>query len=118
MVRACEAKWGEGGTALPPQPRCVRASEATRRGTAGEPGIPPRLSDLGEELPAPEHALELVPPLLVGELLDRRQRRVAGELLDAEMAVGLARDRREMRDHDDLRARGEPGECLRDRSGG
>ena len=44
--------------------------------------------------------------------------RVAGDLLDAEMPVGPARDLRQVGDRDHLRAAGEPRQRLRDAVGG
>src|SRR5262245_16823305 len=62
----------------------------------------------GQELAPAEHPLELVPPLVRAELLDPGVRRVAGDLLDAEVPVGAARDLRQVGDRDHLRAAGEP----------
>src|SRR5215213_4904023 len=72
----------------------------------------------GEELAAAEHPLELVAPLGLVERLDRRVRRVARDLLDAEVAVRDARDLRQVRDRDDLRAQGEAPQRFCDRVGG
>ena len=60
-----------------------------------------------EELFAAEHPLQLVAALGVVEQLDARARRVAGHLLDAEVALGEARDLRQVRDRDDLGALGQ-----------
>ena len=67
-----------------------------------------------EELRAAEHALELLAALVGVERLDARVRRVARDLLDAEVAVGEARDLRQVRDRDDLRAVGEAAQRLAD----
>src|SRR4029079_16283562 len=69
----------------------------------------------GDELLAAEHALQLLAPLLVAELRDRRVRRVAGNLLDAEGAVGERRDLRQVRDRHDLGALGQAAQRLADR---
>src|SRR5690242_17061377 len=68
-----------------------------------------------EELGAAQHALELVAALEVVESSDRRVRRVAGDLLHAEVPLGGARDLGQVRDRDDLRAPGEPPERVGDR---
>ena len=67
-----------------------------------------------EELGAAEHALDLVAALGVVERLDARDRRVAGHLLDPEVAVGDGRDLRQMRDRHDLGALGETLERVGD----
>src|SRR5579862_3502550 len=67
------------------------------------------LAQRGEELGAAEHALEL---------LDTGVGRVSGHLLDPEVTVGEARDRRQVRDRDHLRAAREPAQRLADRVGG
>ena len=68
----------------------------------------------GDELLAAEHALELLAADEVVQLLDARVRRVAGELLDAEVALRDARDLREVRDREHLRALGEALQRRRD----
>src|SRR5919204_2632395 len=50
-----------------------------------------RLTNRREKLAATEHALELGAALVLAERLDTRVRRVAGHLLDAEVAVGGGR---------------------------
>ena len=60
--------------------------------------------DRAHELLAAEHSLQLVATLRVVERDDARVRRVALDLLDAEMLVGDARDLRQMRDRQHLRA--------------
>src|SRR5439155_19451664 len=69
----------------------------------------------GKELLAAEHALELDLPRPGRELLDAGVRRVARDLLDAEMPVGERGDLRQVRDRDDLRALGEALEDAADR---
>ena len=53
-----------------------------------------------QELLAAEHPLQLLAALALVEQLDARVRRVAGDLLDPEVAVGEARDLRQVRDRD------------------
>src|SRR5215208_7731747 len=55
-----------------------------------------------KELCAAEHPLQLLGPLVVGELLDPRMRRIPRHLLDPEVPVGHARDLRQVRDRQDL----------------
>src|SRR5436305_337209 len=61
-----------------------------------------------QEFLAAEHPLDLVLPLALREGRDRRPRRVAGDLLDPEVALGARSDLREVRDRHDLGARREP----------
>src|SRR5690348_7513266 len=72
-------------------------------------------ADRGQELLPAEHSLELGLPLLVAELLDPRMRRVAGRLLDEEVAIGERRDLGQVRDRHDLRMLGEAPEQRADR---
>src|SRR5207247_9273730 len=72
------------------------------------------LLDGGDALLSAEHPPHLFPALLVVQRLDPRVCRVARDLLDAEVAVRDARDLREMRDRDDLSARGKAAQCLAD----
>src|SRR6185503_20181012 len=64
----------------------------------------------GKELLSAEHPLELCLPLVVAELLDSRVRRVAGRLLDAEVAVGEGGDLGQVRDGHDLSVLGKTPE--------
>src|SRR5437870_290070 len=57
-----------------------------------------------EELRAAEHSFELVLSLAFVEARDLRVSRVAGNLLDPEVARGERRDLRQVRDRDHLRA--------------
>ena len=68
-----------------------------------------------DELLAAEHALELVAALRIVEHGDPRVRRVARNLLDAQVLVGDARDLRQVGDRQDLRAPGEPAQDVGDR---
>src|SRR2546422_923028 len=64
----------------------------------------------GKELLSAEHPLELGLPLVVAELLDSRVRRVAGRLLDPEVAIRERGDLRKVRDGHDLSVFREPPE--------
>ena len=67
---------------------------------------------------AAQHPLQLVAALGVVERLDPRVGRVAGHLLDPEVRVGDARDLRQVRDREHLRALGEPLQRRGDGVGG
>src|SRR5262249_50181976 len=71
-------------------------------------------ADRGEEVPTAEHSLQLALPFVAFQLLDLRVRRVAGNLLDAEMPLGEAGDLRKVSDRDHLRAHGGAGERTAD----
>src|SRR6185437_14948818 len=66
--------------------------------------------DAREELRAAEHPLELLAPAARVQGVDARMGRVAGHLLDAEVALGGARDLGQVRDRHHLRALREPPE--------
>src|SRR5437868_10266082 len=68
----------------------------------------------GKELLPAEHALDLGLALVVVEPVDARVRRIAGDLLDAEVTVGDGRDLRQVRDRDDLCAFGEAAQHAAD----
>src|SRR3954471_18257660 len=72
-------------------------------------------ADRREELLPAEHALDLVLALRRVELGDRGARLLARELLDAEVPLRPRRDLREVRDRQDLGARGQPLERRGDR---
>src|SRR6185295_8712008 len=65
-----------------------------------------RLCKRRDELRAAGHPLDLLPAKKLVELFDVRVRRVARDLLDAEVAVGDARDLRQVRDRENLGAFG------------
>src|SRR5438309_9573862 len=69
----------------------------------------------GKELLAAEHPLELGTPLVLAQHVDPGVRRVARDLLHAEVAVGDGGDLREVRDRDHLRALGEAAQHAADR---
>src|SRR5437588_5018593 len=58
----------------------------------------------GQELLAAEHALDLLPPLVVPERFDASVGRIAGQLLHPEVAVGAAGDLRQVGDRQYLGA--------------
>ena len=66
------------------------------------------LRERRDELGAARHALDLLAAKELVELFDPRVRRVARDLLDAEVVVGDARDLRQVRDREHLSALGEP----------
>ena len=110
-AREAAAVGPHAGRSRPPVRQVVRLGEerpdVARRGAtqlAGSPVLTCARASR-EELGAAEHPLELVAALVVVEPLDPRVRRVARDLLDPEVAVGDARDLRQVRDRDDLRPR-------------
>src|SRR5438876_4582043 len=88
-------------------PRVARSSRCASIRTRSAHGL--------KELLAAEHAPQLLLPLGLPQALDPRVRRIAGDLLDAKVAVGEARDLRQMRDRDHLRALAEAPKRLADR---
>src|SRR6266576_3327875 len=65
-----------------------------------------------QELLATEHTADLLLPAVLVQLLDPRVRRIAGDLLDAEVAFRDGRDLRQVRDRDHLRPLREPAQRL------
>src|SRR5579859_101347 len=84
------------------------ASASTDHTSSTAAGSTRLAANRGKELLSAEHALELGLPLLVAELLDARVRRVAGRLLDPEVAVRERSDLGKMRDRHHLSMLGEP----------
>src|SRR3954451_9096319 len=85
-------------------------SASTAQTSSGGAGSVRLASYRGKELLSAEHPLELDLPLIVAELLDSRVRRVAGRLLDPEVAIRERGDLRQVRDGHHLSVFREPPE--------